>query len=123
MATTVAGDRHIGWLRGGRSDFALRGGGRRVVETVGLVVNGGCDLLERVEVRARVVSAEEKFAATGQLDADVGLRAATVAAVDRGELSAQCYGCTHCFASSCAIPPGDNIKPGLAIPPMVFVVR
>jgi hypothetical protein len=123
MATTLTGDRHIGSFRNAGSDLSVRSSGRRVRETVGLVVDGGCHLLQSIEVGARVVGAEEKLAAAGQLDADVGLRAATVAAVDRGEWWTRCNCCAHCFASFCPVPPGMNIKPGPAIPPMVFVVR
>lgn len=51
------------------------------METVGLVVDVDGDLAKLVTVLAGVVRAEEKLAATGELDAQVGLSTATVAAV------------------------------------------
>src|SRR5262245_18850529 len=71
----------------GRSASALVVGRdrRRVVETVGLVVDTDGDLPELVAVLAGVVGAEEELAAAGQLDAKVGLGSAAVTTVGRGQ--------------------------------------
>jgi hypothetical protein len=52
------------------------------VELAGLVLDGHGDLAELVTVLSRVVGAEEEVAAAGELYTEVGLGAATVAAVD-----------------------------------------
>jgi hypothetical protein len=58
-----------------------RGGG--VDQPARLVLHGDRDLAELVTVLARVVGAEEEIAATGELDAEVGLGTATVTSVKR----------------------------------------
>jgi hypothetical protein len=54
---------------------------RSGVELVGLVDDVGGDLLELLAVLAGVVGAEEQLTARLELDAEVGLGSATVAAV------------------------------------------
>jgi hypothetical protein len=71
------------------SDLAVRRDGRGGGELLRLVVDVDGDLAELVTVLARVVRAEEELAPTGQLDAEVGLRAATVAAVKGRERGAR----------------------------------
>ena len=54
-------------------------------ELVRLVLDGHGDLLELVAVLAGVVGAEQELAAGLELDAEVGLRAAAIAPVIRGQ--------------------------------------
>jgi hypothetical protein len=67
---------------GGGSALDLRGRGRGVDQLVGLVLDGYRDLAELVAVLPRVVRAEQEVAASGELDTEVGLGTATVAAVE-----------------------------------------
>ena len=88
-------------------------------ETPGLVLDRGGYLLQFVGVLAGVVGAEEELATSGKLDADIGLGAATVAAVKRGQLHGWCDCCGHVdlfpvrrrTRLDCS-----NIQPGVHIP-------
>jgi hypothetical protein len=77
---------------------------------VGLVVHVRRDLAKAVTVLARVVRAEEKLSARGQLDTEVGLGATTVATVLSGELSAGSNSSRHLGAS---LSPGYNTLIGV----------
>ena len=72
--------------RSGRCQCSLVGsGGGRVAELVGLVDDVGGDLAELVAVLAGVVGAEQQLATRLELDPEVGLGSATVAAVRGAE--------------------------------------
>src|SRR5262245_10605817 len=68
-----------------RSALALGSAGGRVGEPVGLVDHVGGDGLEGVAVLTGVVRAEVQLATTEELDLQVGLRPAAVAAVGRAQ--------------------------------------
>ena len=59
-------------------------------EALAVVMDGRGDLLELVGVLAGVVGAEEQLTATDELDAYIGLRAASVTAIERRELRGGC---------------------------------
>ena len=65
--------------------FAVGCDGGRDGQLLGLVHDAGRDLAELVTVLAGVVGAEEQLTTALELHAKVGLGAASVAAVDRGE--------------------------------------
>jgi hypothetical protein len=68
---------------------------RRVAELVGLVLEGHRDVAEGVAVLTGVVSAEVQLTARLELDAEIGLRPAAVAAVCCAQ-----RGCTRGYGSS-----------------------
>ena len=72
-------------VRGGRSQSSSGRRRRPVGEPAGLVLDVLGDLAELVAVLAGVVGAEEQLAAALELYPEVGLGAASVAPVDRGE--------------------------------------
>jgi hypothetical protein len=84
----------------GRDGSALLGGsGRRRLERVALVLDLRGTRPQGCLVGAAVVGAEEELAATGEKHANVGARAAAVAAVDSGQRRGG-KGCVHGATSS-----------------------
>src|SRR3954447_8983823 len=70
---------------GGCRSVLVGSGSRRVGQSVGLVDHVGGDRLESVAVLTGVVRAEVQLATTEELDLEVGLRPAAVAAVGRAQ--------------------------------------
>lgn len=68
-----------------RSDLVEGCGSRDVGQLLGLVVDGDRHLAELVLVLTRMVSAEQELGLSGQLDADVGLGATTIATIRCGQ--------------------------------------
>jgi hypothetical protein len=85
--------------------------GRVNVELVRLVVDLSGNLAELVAVGSGVVDAEQEFAAAGEHNADIGLRATTVTAVDRGKWSRWRNGTCHAYLqqSVARIPSGPSL--------------
>lgn len=97
-----------------------RGGGR--AEPTGLVLYLHGDLLElRLELPS-VVGAEEQLAAAGQDDAQVGLGAATVATVGRGERTRGGQNSSHVASSLArrAVVPGSTSNQAEFVPAHSF---
>ena len=90
-------------------------------------MDGSSDLLELVSVLAGVVCAEEQLTAADQLDAYIGLRSATVTAIERRELRGGCNCSFHEWPLlfGLILPCGPiivsdkNIQPGIRVFPTV----
>ena len=83
-----------GVFQQGGSVFVEGCGGRNVGQLLGLVVNRDGHLAQLVLVHAGVVSAEEQLGSAVQLDTDIGLCAAPITTIDRGQTGQFCE-CRH----------------------------
>ena len=111
---------------GGRSALALRGRGAGAGETVRLVVDVDRDLAELVAVLACVVGAEQQLATRLELDSEIGLSSATVAAVRGAERGTRGNCSGHIGLISVFVDAGSNVAGEAKIPsnpPVRRVVR
>jgi hypothetical protein len=91
-------------------------GRRRVTELVGLVDHVRGDLAELVAVLAGVVGAEEQLAARLELDPEVGLGSATVAAVRSAQRGTRGNCSGHIGLISSSFGAGSNVAERAKIP-------